>query len=291
MKENNKVILTTFTDPMMGLSYECEPIFRKLETHFSGRITFRYVMSGLVRDVYTLVDPLDLAKSKELAIKNYNQRLAKIYEREEAISGMPINMEGFCLFDTEHTSSLPLNLAYKAAQLADEEKADRFLYQLRYATIVDCRPTTRREEILDVVRKTHIDERDFLRHFDGETASKALEQDLKCTQTLDIYSLPAYLMEYQGRELLIQSLLDYSTFVSAIEKISNENINPISVQPTQEKLRKLLNHHPVISPIEIKEAFDLPDIDAVQELIRPLLEEGCILIRNVPHGWFIEKKR
>lgn len=95
----------------------------------------------------------------------------------------------------------------------------------------------------------------------------------------------------QGRELLIQSLLDYSTFVSAIEKISNENINPISVQPTQEKLRKLLNHHPVISPIEIKEAFDLPDIDAVQELIRSLLEEGCILIRNVPHGWFIEKKR
>ena len=42
----------TFTDPMMGLSYECEPIFRKLETHFPGRIEFIYVMSGLVRNVY-----------------------------------------------------------------------------------------------------------------------------------------------------------------------------------------------------------------------------------------------
>lgn len=39
MKE--KGILTTFTAPMMGLSYECEPIFRKLETHFAGQIAFR----------------------------------------------------------------------------------------------------------------------------------------------------------------------------------------------------------------------------------------------------------
>ena len=39
MKE--KVILTTFTDPMMGLSYECEPIFRKLETHFARATAFK----------------------------------------------------------------------------------------------------------------------------------------------------------------------------------------------------------------------------------------------------------
>ena len=30
-------------------------------------------MSGLVRDVYELVDPDDLKISKELAIKNYNE--------------------------------------------------------------------------------------------------------------------------------------------------------------------------------------------------------------------------
>ena len=55
-----KISLVTFTDPMMGLSYECEPIFRKLETHFAGKIDFHYVMSLLVRDVYELVDPDDL---------------------------------------------------------------------------------------------------------------------------------------------------------------------------------------------------------------------------------------
>ena len=46
----NKITITTFTDPMMGLSWEYEPTFRKLETHFPGVIDFRYIMSVLVPD-------------------------------------------------------------------------------------------------------------------------------------------------------------------------------------------------------------------------------------------------
>ena len=90
----NKVTILTFTDPMMGLSYESEPVFRKLERHFAD-IEFKYLMSVLVKKVYDLVDPADLSVSKELALRNYNARLAKIYESEESISGMPINMRGF----------------------------------------------------------------------------------------------------------------------------------------------------------------------------------------------------
>ena len=71
----------------------------------------------------------------------YCKRLAKIYEDEEQLSGMPICMSGFCLFDEEHTTSMPLDLAYKAVQLTAPDKAERFLYLLRYATIVNTRPT------------------------------------------------------------------------------------------------------------------------------------------------------
>ena len=66
---DDKITLVTFTDPMMGLSYECEPIFRKLETHFADKVEFRYVMSGLVRDVYQFVDPDDLKRGKSFAIR------------------------------------------------------------------------------------------------------------------------------------------------------------------------------------------------------------------------------
>ncbi|MBR1672357.1 MAG: hypothetical protein IJ702_05475, partial [Fretibacterium sp.] len=85
-----RVLITTFTDPMMGLSWEYEPVFRKLETHFPGTIEFRYMMAVLVPDVYRLVDPRDLPLGKETALRNYNARLADIYRSEETISGMPI---------------------------------------------------------------------------------------------------------------------------------------------------------------------------------------------------------
>lgn len=284
-----KIMLTTFTDPMMGLSYECEPIFRKLETHFAGKIEFRYVMSGLVRNVYDFVDPDDMPQGKDVAIRKYNARLAKIYESEESILGMPINMTNFQLFSTKHTSSMPLNLAYKAAQLADEEKANQFLYNLRYATIVDTKPTTQREEILEVVRQTGLDEEKFCLHFDGDTAQKALEQDLSLGKKLEIHSLPSYLVQYGERKLLIQSLIGYGAFVSVFEELSNGKMKPQPVDPTGENLQELLDRHPLISPIEIREAFELSDTEEVRNMIQPFVLAGQVKIREVFRGWFVEK--
>ena len=42
MRMDDKIILTVFTDPMMGLSYESEPIMERLEKEYAGRIEIRY---------------------------------------------------------------------------------------------------------------------------------------------------------------------------------------------------------------------------------------------------------
>ena len=218
MAMGDKIILTAFTDPMMGLSYESEPILERLAKDCAGRIEFRYVMSVLVRDVSDFMTPAELALPPEEGIRRYCERLAKIYKSEESIGGLPIHMEGFCLFDAEHRSSRPLCLAYKAAQLADPDKADAFLAALRHATVLDCRPTTHFEEIETVVCKTGIDESAFFRYYQDGSAETSLEQDLAYTRSLGIHSLPTYLIQYQGKALLMQSF-DYQDFVTAIQKL------------------------------------------------------------------------
>ena len=285
----NKITLTTFTDPMMGLSYECEPIFRKLETHFAGQIEFRYSMGLLVRNVYELADCNELAQSPALGLHRYNARLAKIYESEESISGMPINMDGFCLFSTEETSSLPLNLAYKAAQLTAPELANRFLYNLRYATIVDTRPTTKLEEILKVVRQTGINEKMFLQHYEDSSAETALDSDLTRMHALGIRTLPAYLLQFDGKQTLINRLIPYDAFVEAIRQISDGCIHPLPVMQSLQSFRQLLQQHPLISPIEVREALDFRTTDHVHQFILPLIDSREIAIRDVKRGWFIEK--
>ena len=76
------IIITTFTDPMMGLSYECEPVYEKLANYFNGYIIFKYIMSGFVRDVSDFMLPEELALTPKEGIAKYNNRLAKIYMSE-----------------------------------------------------------------------------------------------------------------------------------------------------------------------------------------------------------------
>ena len=58
-----KIILTTFTDPMMGLSYESEPIMDRLKKEYGDIIEFRNVMGLLVRDVSDFMTPEEQARA------------------------------------------------------------------------------------------------------------------------------------------------------------------------------------------------------------------------------------
>ncbi len=276
----NKITITTFTDPMMSLSWEYEPAFRKLEIHFPGLIDFRYIMSVLVPDVYYLVNPEDMNVSKEFALKNYNARLAKIYESEEAINGMPIRMNDFHLFSVEETSSKPLCLAYKAVQLTDNTKAAAFLYNLRYATVFECKQTTKLAEILDVVSKTNIDAEKFLEHYNDGTAESALNHDLILTRELGKRTLPAYLIQYDNKNALVRILIEYDSFVSVIRDLTNGVILPKKPELSLDNVAEFLRKHPLISLLELRHAFDFQNIDEVKNFIAPLLGEKHNLRNN-----------
>lgn len=218
----DKIIITVFTDPMMGLTYECEPVFDRLKNHYGDRIEFKYVMAGLVRDVSDFMTPAERALEPAEGVSTYCRRLAQIYKSEEPIGGLPINMEGFHLFDAEHRSSYPLDIAYKAAQLADPDKADLFLKNLQLATIVETRQTTLPEELLSIAVETGIDPAAFDRNISDGSAEAAFREDLQFTRSLGIYSLPTFLLQYRDRVMLIGQLIGFAEFEKAIQRLTVE---------------------------------------------------------------------
>lgn len=127
-------------------------------------------------------------------------------------------MNGFRLFDEDHRSSKPLNLAYKAAQLAALDKADGFLTELRHATVIDCLPTTHLEEIVNIVQKTGIHSELFLSYYSDGCAERELDKDLELTQRLGIHFLPTYLIQNSHKAIMIQSFA-YNDFANAINSL------------------------------------------------------------------------
>ena len=60
------------------------------------------------------------------------------------------------------------------------------------------------------------------------------------------------------------------------------------MEKSLKNLRYLISKHPIISPIEIIEAFDFKNLNEVEKFIAPLVESKEILIENVHHGYFIK---
>ncbi len=290
----SKVIIIAFTDPMMGLSFESEPIFRKLETHYPGKIDLRYRMMGLVPDVSQFMTKKERALEAAEGISRYNKRLAGIYLDEEDIGGIPMHMKDFRLFDPSHRSSWPLDLAYKAAQKATPELADRFLYRLRYATIVETRPTTHEEEILRVADQVGIDRDSLLQYLHDGTAEKAFAYDRQVGDSLGIHELPAYVVRHKGFAMVGSSVFDYQTFVGLIDQISSGTLRPQAPDRSKGAVCTFLESHPLVSVVEIREAFDLGSDEEARDLIRPLLEGGHgsrVRAKLIQDGSFVEWQR
>lgn len=122
---------------MMGLSWECEPALREVEHRYGENVEFRDVMGLLVRDVADFMAPEELALPEAEGITHYNARLAQVYLDEQSIGGVPINMDGFCLFAPDRRSSLPLCLAFEALCADLRYKESLGIYALP-AFLVSC---------------------------------------------------------------------------------------------------------------------------------------------------------
>lgn len=176
-------------------------------------------MTVLVRDVSDFMTPGERAMPPETGIPRYNRRLAQIYQSEEVLGGLPMQMEHFHLFDPEHRSSRPLCTAYHAAKLTDPDQAEAFLFRLRAATILEERPTTHQEVLVEIAEETGLDRETFLRHLTDGSGEQALESDLLLARNLGIHALPAFWLTGGNKGMLLPFLTDADALSRVIDQI------------------------------------------------------------------------
>lgn len=214
------IVATLFSDPMMGLAYECEPTLDGLAAHYGTEFELRHAMVVLVRDVADYMTPTERALPSAQGIERYNARLARIYLDEEPLGGLPMNMEGFCLFDESHRTSEPLCLAFEAARIASPECAEAYLRAVRRATIVDARQTTRRDVLADIAAKTGVDVASFNRALADGSARDVLRRDQELAAAMGVRGLPSMLLQVRRKAMLVSPLAGYEYLLRVIDDLA-----------------------------------------------------------------------
>lgn len=285
-KTMSKVIITNVTDPVCPWCWGEEPFFRRLETHFPGLIVWRNVMGGLVEDM-NKNKPADIDANSYYNKEN-KDFIDHCFETANK-HHMPIKTEGFNLFSETGNSSFPLCIAFKAAQMADEEKADLFLYNLRAAALAEARQAISEAELIAIADESGIDIAAFIDPLNDGSAEKAFWQDVEEAKSLKVEVFPTFVFEYEGKRMPLKSYRDYNALAAMIKAVSGGKLLPQPVRFSPDALFELMETHPRLAAEEVKEAFDFASLADMEAAIAPLLASGELLKQPADNSFFVRR--
>lgn len=281
--ETKVLEIVEFTDPVCTWCWGSEPVLRALETRFGNQLKISFVMGGLVKDITMFYDGYNSIGGDP---ERSNQNIAKHWLEASKRHGMPVEAEGFNLFSNERISSYPQNIAYKAAQMQDEELAKRFLRRLREASAAEAKITNSLEVLVELASETGLDVAKFLNDFKNGNAKKAFEEDLYLTSQYRVNGFPSFLIKYGENSMLLRGYQNYNNFKSVINHLSNNEIKEIKVMASEERVLEFIKKYLSVAPIEVKMAFNLSDMEF--EVIKSsLTDKQLVMVREAGNGYFL----
>lgn len=279
----DKVEIIEFTDPVCTWCWGSEPLLRKLEMRYPGRVKLRFIMGGLVRDIRDFHDGAHGIGGDPAAS---NAQIAAHWLEASARHGMPVKTEGFALFTKEQPSTYPQNIAYKAAQLQGPALADKFLRRMREASAAEARQTNKKEVLIELASEAGLDVGRFLASVDDGSALAAFEKDLELTRRYGVSGFPTFLVRYGSQEILLRGHQGYDSFKAVIGQLTGGSIRETVPARTDEAVLAFIERCGKVAPVELREAFGFT-AEEVKAALGRLAAKRAILSRPAGNGVFI----
>jgi len=200
-----------FTDPICSSCWGIEPQLRKLKLEYGDNIHVEYKMGGLLPDW------------------NYNRGgiskpsdVAQHWDEVSAYYDMPIDGDVW-LEDPLH-SSYPPSIAFKAAQMQDNEKAILFLRVIREMVFLQKKNITKWEYLKQAAKMAGLDDVQLKNDFDNK-AIEHFQEDLKLAKQMGVRGFPTlFFTNKQGKTEIVYGAKPYASFENAIVKLYPDGI-------------------------------------------------------------------
>lgn len=243
-----------FTDPICTWCWGSEPQMRALEWRYGDLIDTDFIVGGLVKDIREFIDPsLGIGQDPLRS----NAAIARHWLEASKRHGMPVNVEGFHLFDEHNVSSYPLCIAYKSAQFQSRADAKRFLRRMREAVAFEGRQANRTDVLLELAEECRLDIGMLLGDMRGRSGMRAFLDDLDACHDYGATGFPTYLIRVNGTEGLMKSYQPYENFVRAIDELSNGALQESPVPASEENVLSYVQRFKSVADKEVAVAFGI----------------------------------
>ncbi|MDG4950967.1 DsbA family protein [Weeksellaceae bacterium KMM 9724] len=261
-----------YTDPICSSCWGIEPQLRKLKLEYGNAIDIDYRMGGLLPDwSYNsggISSPADVASHWDEVSLHYD---------------MPI--DGDLWLEDPMDSSYPSSIAFKAAQLQDQQKAILFMREMREMMFLEKKNLAKWENMAKAAEKVGLDVSQLKSNFEGK-AKDLFQEDLKLGQELGVRGFPTmFFVDEAGNQEIVYGTRPYAFYEMAILKL-NPNASKSEYSKKWEDLFKI---YPSLTAKEFSELSGTPRADS-ETLLNELSEQGSLSKFTTKNGSIWRKK-
>jgi putative protein-disulfide isomerase len=207
VKANKKPIkLIYYTDPICSSCWGIEPQLRKLKLEYGSNIEIEYRMGGLLPN--WSYNSGGISKPSDVA--HHWDEVSIYYD-------MPI--DGNVWLEDPLSSSYPPSIAFKAAQMQDNEKAVLFLREIREMVFLQKKNITKWEHLELAAKNVGLDIVKFKLDYEGE-ANALFDEDLTLGKELGVRGFPTiFFTDTMGRKEMVYGSKPYNLFENTLLKL------------------------------------------------------------------------
>lgn len=238
---NKPVTIIYFTDPICSSCWGIEPQLRKLKLEYAHDVAIEYHMGGLLPDwSYNsggISKPSDVAHHWDEVSAHYQ---------------MPI--DGDVWLEDPLDSSYPPSIAFKAAQMQDQQKAIVFLRIIREMVFLKKKNITKWENLEQAGKLAGLDVQKLLQDF-NTNARELFQEDLNLARKMGVRGFPSiFITDNSGRSEFVYGTKPYGIYENKLKEIYpsiHKNNYPLEWE-------FLFSKYPTLTTREFAELGEIP---------------------------------
>jgi predicted DsbA family dithiol-disulfide isomerase len=268
--ESEPIHVVEYTDPHSVWCWGCEPVIRRLEYLYPGRVSVDVRMGGLFEDFGPMREyftRMSGGRWKD-SVLAFLSAVAKQHR-------MPSNAERMMEGLDDFQSTWPACIAVKAAEFQGKDRGNVYLRHLRQASIVEGRRIHQRPVQVDVAGEAGLDVPRFSGALDDGSAAKAFHQDLHECRRLEIAGFPTFTLR---KGLVISRVEGYQTwdaFDRALRQL-DPDLRPLTPEANAKNLAQVLRRFGRCASREVAAVLSVDD-DEAEILLEEVEADGGIV--------------